>query len=200
MFFAIVLFGFGQSVTAQITARATSDAMARLRQGNGSPAIVNLLRQVKGPSPSVQIDALADSVQNFLLYTRSRESYAARAEGIAALKNAGKQSPRGTTYAGAQQRLLKIAQEAPSNADRAAAIDALGGLSDKRRSVEMLRGIAVSSSDEAYLAIRVLGGELADAGGAQVVLEIWRGHLEKQDSATLELTDMARRFKWPSRK
>ncbi len=133
-------------------------AMQALRTQGHPGTALRTLRQVDGPVDRHVVDELADSLTAFVMANDdpALENQAAM-KALAVLGKAGDTTGEGTAYAGAGERLMRIALS-PGGAFAGGAVYLIALLPDRHEAITRLSEFASSTSRSAYLGIHALEG------------------------------------------
>ncbi len=154
-----VLLACSTSAAAQ-EARPVTGAMAMqaLRTQGHPGTALRTLRQAGSPVDRRVMDELADSLVAFVIaYERGTPADPA-VRALSALGRAGERTDdEGTPYAGAGERLMRIAEAAEAGMI-AGAVQLIAGLADRQEALARLSEFASSTSRSASLGIHALEG------------------------------------------
>lgn len=162
------------------------------RTGNATRILTQLDRQY----PSELMNEVADTLAQIAISLSRSSDFSDVDAAMAAVSTLGQAGvgEQGTPYAGAAERLLRIAENAEPGV-RAGALSALIRMPDKRRVLTYLRRVAVSDIQAAYLAVGYLGRDMGPEG-LEVLRELHRAGLVKEPLAQRELDALARYHGW----
>jgi hypothetical protein len=187
---------------SQPTARPDSDAVriaAAIRSTGNLSAAKLLLRDVDKSRSAASRDIVADSIVSIVLSTDEKSpNYGAAGNALTTLILAGagpRWAAKGTPYAGAAARLLRIAESSASIARRGTAVFGLAQMADTVTARAMLRSIAISNNPVAGSAIGFLHTSMGPAG-IEVLHELYRDSLVTERSARSDLALLARKYSW----
>ncbi len=168
-------------------------AMDLIHKGEGVPVILTL-RQLDGPVSRAVQDDLADSLVAFVLanpvVTSDRRGPADAA--ISSLVEAAIMGERGTPYAGAGERLLRIAYAVDRRS--AGLLGIIAQLPDRQTALTLLREFATSSHEAASVAVSKLGEMGPD--GVVVLRTLWDAGTITEPRARRQLERAAHHHGW----
>jgi hypothetical protein len=149
-----------------------AEVAAGLRARGNSGAAVAVLAQARGPESRRKMDEIGDSLVAIAagLPGHDRHATATRATALSALMLAGMGETgvvgieRGVPYAGAADRLMRIALTGQDVGVRASALRGLTLLPDRSKLFPFLRQVATSKHHIAYVALTLLANETGPEG------------------------------------
>lgn len=162
---------------------AAAMVMLSLRAHGTAGDAVGILRQVDSTWSRQYLDALADSLAAFALTEEnSDERRAAVTYAVLALAQSGAAEGRGTPYAGAGDRLLRIAEE--SKALAGGALMSVAQLANRSEAMLKLRRLAVEDDRLAASAVDKLE-RYGGPEGIRVLAELYRDRSVNPGARTL---------------
>jgi hypothetical protein len=196
----VALFSFVPSaLDAQGRATRGSDEvreiMQTLRDDKSAETVAAILRQRDGPRAATTLDALGDSIVDLVIgYDGSSGGLVLAQAGTLALGLSARSQGAGTPYAGAVERLMKIAEDGRSRVG--AALYYVSQAADVEESLTRLSHYAASDRQSAHTAVRMLGEEMG-VRGVEAVRELRRSGKLREHAAQLAAEELARRYHWP---
>lgn len=170
---------------------------ALLRAEGRTGNAIRILTQQDRRYPSELMNEVADTLAQIAISLSRSSDFSdvdAAMTAVSTLSQAGV-GEQGTPYAGAAERLLRIAENAEPGIS-GGALSALSQLPDKRQVLTYLRRVAVSDDQAiAYMAVGNLGRYMGPEG-LEVLRDLHRAGLVKEPLAQRELDALARYHGW----
>jgi hypothetical protein len=149
-----------------------SEVAALLRAHGNSWWAVSVLTQARGPQPIERLDEIADSLVAIAVSFPGMDfrGVTTRSAALSALASAGMGESgvvgmgHATPYAGAADRLMRIAEDGGDVGLRAAALWSLTKLPNKSKLLPFLRQVAESQNSAAFSAVTLLAQETGPEG------------------------------------
>jgi len=170
-----------------------AEVAALLRQTGRPGAASRVLAQLDGPLPRERLDSIADTLVAVALSLRGDDhlTVLTRRSAVDALLLAGI-GEGGVPYAGAPERLLRLALELPSGG----ALWSLTKMPDRRQALQYMRQVATADHGIAYAAVGHLGRDMGPEGLA-LLRQLHDQGLVTEEHALRELNALARYHGWP---
>ncbi len=178
------------SATAQSRGQPmTGRAVMQTLRAEGHPGGAwRTLQQMDGPVSRAVQDELADSMVAFALAVPTRSGSV-----ISSLGGAGVTKSEGIPYAGAGERLLRIAYAVKGEAT-VSALYYISQLPDRKQALAGLSAFGGSAHPSAYVAISMLGDLGPD--GVEALRLLWRQGTASNPEAKRRLEGLAGHFGW----
>ena len=182
---------------------SSAEVAASLREHGHVGGALAVLTQARGPHAQGNMDEIADSLVAIAVSFPGMDLRAVRTRGAAqtALVLAGMGSSgvmgndRGIPYAGAEDRLMHIAEAPQDIGIRSSALTGLTQLPNKTRLLSFLRRIATSQNTVAWHAITLLT-EDTGPGGRALAYALYREGSVTQPTAREMLDRAAAAYRW----
>jgi hypothetical protein len=188
---------------AQIVSREPNAAeVAALLRGHEHPGqALAVLTQIRGPQPQQKMDEIADSLVSIASAFPGNDARGSRTRDAALVTlvlagiGAREGAERAVPYAGAADRLRRIAATANDVGIRGGALRGLTKLPDKTRLLPFLRDVATSQNIAAWVAVDILTSDTGPEGKA-IARELHRKRLVTQEIAWELLDRLAFAYGW----
>jgi hypothetical protein len=179
---------------AQVVTNSAKDVAARLRTQGDAGDAVSILTQQKGRVPRAALDAIADTLVAIATQVSDDSSgMRMRRQAALTLAHAGSAHAGGVPYAGAGERLLRIALS--SGGSKGGAVSGLTRLADSAEALGLLRRIAIADDQIAYAAVNALANEMGPRG-LEVARDLYAKSSVVREDARDILRHVARAHGW----
>ena len=175
---------------------SVAELVTELRRRQDFTAAGAVLVQARSPQAQAKLDAVADSLVAFVLSHQTGDGrHRAASSAVSALRRSGSGEMGGVLYAGAADRLLRIAENAVVGT-RAEALFAISKLANQATARSYLSRVATSRNGVAYGAVGLLGREMGPEGRAEL-RRVFEAGLIVDERALQEVYPIARYYNWP---